>query len=314
MRRCLYCYKPLNDGETDFHQSCAKKFFGTAVAPELPYTRSDLRKLAKQVVQSQTTIAGVQPKLSMYLDRAIRSEPKLTIVGVFGNYILKPQTENFPNLPENEDASMHLAGLLGISVVPHSLVRFADGEICYVTKRIDRGANGEKFAMEDMAQLTLRLSEDKYKSSYERIAKTVREFSDNIGFDLVSLAEQILFSWIIGNSDMHLKNFSLINLDGRWTLAPAYDMLNVKLVLPADKEELALTLNGKGGMHKYRVGDFVKAFTAFGMSLSAIDNLSQRFIKSEPMLMDFIENSFLPERQRVSYREIISERMRRLKQ
>ena len=111
-----------------------------------------------------------------------------------------------------------------------------------------------------MAQLTMRLSEDKYKSSYERIAKTIREYSDNVGFDLSNLAEQVLFSWIIGNSDMHLKNFSLIKSDGKWGLSPTYDMLNVKLALPNDAEDLALTLNGKDGTYQYTKVDFVKAF------------------------------------------------------
>ncbi len=289
-----------------------EEIFGTTIVPKLPYIKFDLKSLAKQVVKSQTTIAGVQPKLSMYLDKAIRSEPKLTIVGVFGNYILKPQTDNYPNLPENEDLSMHLAEILGMPVVPHSLMRFSDGELCYVTKRIDRATNGEKFAMEDMAQLTLRLSEDKYKSSYERIAKTIREFSDNVGFDLVALAEQVLFSWIIGNSDMHLKNFSLINSDGKWRISPAYDMLNVKLVLTSDKEELALTLNGKGGKYKYKSTDFIKAFSTFGLNKTSIDNLFSRFIKAESKLNNFIENSFIPEKQRSRYCKIISERIKRL--
>ena len=313
MKRCLYCYKPLKDAEIDFHATCAKKFFGTSVVPKLPYTKSDLKELAKQVVRSQTTIAGVQPKLSMYLDKAVRANPKLTIVGIFGNYILKPQAFRFRNLPENEDLCMHLAEIAGLAVVPHSLMRFADGEICYITKRIDRGAKGEKFPMEDMAQLTLRLSEDKYKSSYERIAKTIRAYSDNVGFDLSNLAEQVLFSWIIGNSDMHLKNFSLIKTDGKWRLSPAYDMLNVKLALPGDTEELALTLNGKGGAtYKLTRGDFVKSFKTFGLPNSAIDNLFARMIKAETKLCDFVGASFLPNEMQDAFCNLIKERIARL--
>ena len=296
MKRCLYCYKPLKDGDVDFHAVCAKKFFGTSVVPQLPYSQADLKELAKQVVRSQTTIAGVQPKLSMYLDKAVRANPKLTIVGVFGNYILKPQAARFCNLPENEDLSMHLAEIAGLATVPHSLMRFADGGLCYITKRIDRGANG-----------------DKYKSSYERIAKTVREYSDNVGFDLSNLAEQVLFSWIIGNSDMHLKNFSLIKSDGKWGLSPAYDMLNVKLALPNDAEELALTLNGKGGAYQYTKVDFVKAFRTFGLTDSAIDNLFARMIKAESKLYDFITTSFLPVEMQNGFCVLIAERIGRLR-
>lgn len=192
-------------------------------------------------------------------------------------------------------------------------MRFADGGLCYITKRIDRGANGEKFPMEDIAQLTMRLSEDKYKSSYERIAKTIREYSDNVGFDLSNLAEQVLFSWIIGNSDMHLKNFSLIKSDGKWGLSPAYDMLNVKLALPSDSEELALTLNGKGGTYQYTKVDFLKAFRTFGLTDSAIDNLFARMIKAESKLCDFITTSFLPVETQDIFCNLIAERIARLR-
>lgn len=312
MKRCLYCYRPLKDGEIDFHASCTRKFFGTSVVPQLPYSQADLKELAKRVVRSQTTIAGVQPKLSMYLDKAVRANPKLTIVGVFGNYILKPQAARFCNLPENEDLSMHLAEIAGLATVPHSLMRFADGNLCYVTKRIDRGADGEKFPMEDMAQLTLRLSEDKYKSSYERIARALREYSDNVGFDLSNLAEQVLFSWIIGNSDMHLKNFSLIKNGSLWRLSPAYDMINVKIALPNDTEELALTLNGKGGTYQYSKGDFAKAFRTFGLKDPAIDKLFSRMVKSETKLCDFISTSFLPAEKQEAFCGLIRERIARL--
>ena len=176
MGRCLYCYKELAEDEKDFHKTCSKKMFGTSIVPELPYTRENLSELAKQVIRSQTTLTGVQAKLSLDIDKGEKEAiSRFTIVGLWGRYILKPQTDRFANLPEIEDLTMHLAELAKIKVVPHCLIRFADGELCYITRRIDRTPKGEKLPMEDMCQLTERLTEYKYKGSYEQIAKAIRE-------------------------------------------------------------------------------------------------------------------------------------------
>ena len=204
MAKCLYCYKELHENEKDFHRECAKKIFGVPEAPVLPYTRNNLTDLAKQVIRSQTTLTGVQAKLSLdiCMDRPSGKEC-FTIVGLWGRYILKPQTDRFSNLPEVEDLTMHLAELAKMKVVPHSLIRFADGELCYITRRIDRTANGGKLAMEDMCQLTERLTEHKYRGSYGQIAKTIRKYSSVPKLDLVNFWEQVVFSWITGNADMH---------------------------------------------------------------------------------------------------------------
>ena len=172
MNRCLYCYKPLKEGQTDFHPACARKLFGVKEAPSLPYRRSQIADLAKRVVRAQTTLTGVQAKLSLDVNPGGRNEPdRFTIVGLWGRYILKPQTDAYRALPELEDLTMHMAEAAKIAVVPHSLIRFADGELCYITRRIDRERNGMKIAMEDMCQLSERLTEYKYKGSYEQIAK-----------------------------------------------------------------------------------------------------------------------------------------------
>lgn len=210
MAKCLYCYKELNEGEKDFHKACSKKIFGTPSVPELPYTRENLIDLAKQVIRSQTTLTGVQAKLSLDINKSGKNETeRFTIVGLWGRYILKPQTDRFAHLPELEDLTMHLAELAKIQVVPHSLIRFADGELCYITRRIDRIDKGIKLPMEDMCQLTERLTEHKYKGSYEQIAKAIQRFSAVPKLDMVNYWEQVVFSWIMGNANMHLKNFSL---------------------------------------------------------------------------------------------------------
>ena len=241
-KKCLYCYEPLADGEVDYHARCSRKIFGVSNAPELPYSRAELQSLAEQVIRSQTTLTGVQPKLSLDFDRMSRTPKRFTIVGLCGRYILKPQTDTYRALPEVEDLTMHLAEIAKIEVVPHSLIRFNDGELCYITRRVDRTKDGAKIAMEDMCQITERLTEDKYKGSHERIAKAIEQYSSVSKLDLVKYWEQVLFSWIVGNADMHLKNYSLYAPDGdTYQLTPAYDLLSTALVLPEDTEELALT-------------------------------------------------------------------------
>ena len=206
--RCLYCYEPLVDGEVDYHAKCCRKLFGTSQAPILPYTSSEVRVLADEVVRSQTTVTGVQPKLSLDFDQMSNLPKRFTIVGLWGRFILKPQTERYPHLPELEDVSMHLAEIAKIETVPHGLMRFSDGELCYITRRIDRTEQGEKLPMEDMCQLSERLTEYKYKGSHEQIAKLISKYSSVPKLDLVKYWEQVLFSWLIGNADMHLKNYS----------------------------------------------------------------------------------------------------------
>ena len=194
MERCLYCYKELADGERDFHKSCSKKIFGTPEAPLLPYTRTNIAELAREVIRSQTTLTGVQAKLSLDIAKAGKGTPeRFTIVGLWGRYILKPQTEHYPHLPELEDLTMHMAEAAKMQVVPHSLVRFADGELCYITRRIDRGPRGEKYPMEDLCQLSERLTEHKYKGSYEQIAKTILRYSSAPKLDAVNFWEQCCF-------------------------------------------------------------------------------------------------------------------------
>lgn len=309
MSKCLYCYKELKDGEIDFHKTCSKKIFGTTNAPELPYTRENLTELAKQVIRSQTTLTGVQAKLSLDINKGGKNEAdRFTIVGLWGRYILKPQTDRFPHLPELEDLTMHLAELSKINVVPHSLIRFKDGELCYITRRIDRTDNGEKLHMEDMCQLSERLTEHKYKGSYEQIAKVIQRFSSVPKLDLINYWEQVIFSWITGNADMHLKNFSLYSKEhGKYLLTPAYDMLSTALVMPDDTEELALTLNAK--KRKIKKEDFEISMQASGLEKKVIDNIFNKFIRVKDRWFEFIEISFLPNEMKEEFKSLINERL-----
>lgn len=312
MAKCLYCYKELSESEKDFHRACSKKMFGTPSVPELPYTRENLTDLARQVIRSQTTLTGVQAKLSLDINKGGKNEAeRFTIVGLWGRYILKPQADRFAYLPELEDLTMHLAELARMQVVPHSLIRFADGELCYITRRIDRTADGNKLPMEDMCQLTERLTEHKYKGSYEQIAKTIRRFSSVPKLDMVNFWEQVVFSWITGNADMHLKNFSLYSAEqGRYVLTPAYDMLSTALVMPEDTEELALTLSGK--KRKIKKADFVASMQASGLEDKIIENIFNKFAKAKKKWFEFIEQSFLPGEMKEDFKTIIVEKLNKL--
>ena len=283
--------------------------FGTPSVPELPYTRENLTDLAKQVIRSQTTLTGVQAKLSLDINKDGKSEAeRFTIVGLWGRYILKPQTDRFAHLPELEDLTMHLAELAKMQVVPHSLIRFADGELCYITHRIDRTDKGVKLPMEDMCQLAERLTEHKYKGSYEQIAKAIQRFSAVPKLDMVNYWEQVVFSWITGNADMHLKNFSLYSKEqGKYVLTPAYDMLSTALVMPEDTEELALTLNGK--KRKIKKADFVASMQASGLEEKVIGNIFNKFVKVKEKWFEFIDLSFLPDEMKEVFKAIIAEKL-----
>ncbi len=312
MKRCLYCYQELTDGEIDFHPQCAKKIFGTAEIPLLPYAKYEIEALAQQVVRSQTTLTGVQAKLSLDIEKTKGEPQRFTIVGLWGRYILKPQTAQFRHLPEVEDLTMHLAELAKIKVVPHSLVRFADGELAYITKRIDRTSNGEKLAMEDMCQLSERLTEYKYKGSYEQIAKVIMQYSTTPKLDVVNFWEQVLFSWITGNADMHLKNFSLYSIQkGTYALTPAYDMVSTALVMPEDTEELALTLNGK--KRKIKRSDFEDTMRSSGLEDKIIEKMFAKFEKASAKWFEFIDWSFLPDAIKEQYKQIIAGKLNSLK-
>ncbi|MEI6846899.1 MAG: HipA domain-containing protein [Chlorobiaceae bacterium] len=287
--------------------------FGTAIPPLLPYNESQLEKLAVEVIRSQITITGVQPKLSLHLAQGRHSgnPQRFTIVGLWGGYILKPPSEIYPQLSEIEDLTMHMAEVVQIDTVPHCLIRMQSRNLAYLTRRIDRSKNG-KVHMEDMCQITERLTEEKYNGSYEQIAKAVRRYSANPGLDVIKLFEMVLFCFLTGNADMHLKNFSLIDIPekGGITLAPAYDMVATALVNPKDKEDLALTLNGK--KKRITLNDFKKAFSSLSVDEKVQDRMFKKFRHAIPVWNTLLENSFLDHKMQSAYKQLILEKFRQL--
>ncbi len=309
MCNCLYCYKELGEGQKDFHPQCVKKFFGLREAPLLDYRHDELDSLAEQVIRAQTSLTGVQPKLSLNLSRH-EGCSRLTIVGLWGDYILKPQTEEYPQLPENEDLTMHLAEAAKIIVVPHSLIRLADGQLGYITRRIDRTRNGEKIDMEDMCQLTLHPTEYKYKGSHEQIAKVIRQYCDMPKLDLTNYMQLLLFCFVTGNNDMHLKNFSLYRPGKNYQLTPAYDLLNVAIANPNDQEELALPLSGRKS--RLKLDDFLRAGTTMGLEHNVVVRLVENMHRALPKWRSLISDSFLSDEMKERYEQLIISRMNRL--
>lgn len=311
--KCLYCYRELTGNETDFHPACSKKIFEVPEPPELEYSLDQIFELAEQVVQSQATVTGVQAKLSLHIERLSKEgnvRKRFTILGLWGKYILKPATEEYQSLPEIEDVTMHLAEIAGIATVPHSLIRLKSGELAYITKRVDRDKKS-KLHMEDMCQLTERLTEDKYRGSHEQVGKVLLKYSENPGLDLLNYYEQVLFAFLTGNADMHLKNFSMLETPGiGYTLCPAYDMVASALVMLNDKEELALTLNGKKS--NIRRKDFEESMSRFEIDERARQNMFDGFSSKLAEWYSFIEISFLNLEMKEAYTRLIRQRSERM--
>lgn len=307
-KRCLYCYNELEKLELDFHEHCSLDFFGTKKAPQLNYTLNEMADLAKQVVERSVSVPGVQPKLSLTLihDAVTKGDRgRLTVVGALGgNYIFKPPGKDYPELPQNEHVTMRIAESSGINTVKSSLIRLQSGELSYITKRIDRKENGEKIHMLDMFQIVEAV--DKYKSSMEKIAKALNDYSANTLLDKLYFFELTLFCFLTGNNDMHLKNFSMINENNEWSLSPAYDLLNVHIVNPADPEEMALTLEGK--KKKLKKAHFESFGKGLGLSDKQIKSTFSRIAKNKTLAFKWIENSFLSAKYQKAYQHLLEER------
>ena len=310
-KRCLICGLPLS-GEIsgEYHVECSKSLFGTERAPTFTYSSTELNDLARKLVLSRVSVPGVQPKLSVHLERAEGNTDRLTLVGLDGNYILKLPTVSYPELPESEHFAMTLARLCGIETAAFGLVRLESGALAYLTRRMDR-EDGVKH-MIDFCQLTDRRTSRKYYGSHEQVAKALRHYATAAGSDVLRFFEVLLFSFITGNSDMHLKNFSLLREhDGTWRLSPAYDLVPVRTVLPADKDDLALTVNGKN--RKLRAGDFRAAAATMGLTPVQYSRLTRRMVESVGKNLDeAIQRSFLSKPFVKRFRELTNDTLARL--
>lgn len=310
---CLCCGKPIKDNNesSGWHKTCIKKFFTTTVIPEIEITDSVLEELAKESTNKGYTIPGVQKKLSLHLSKEVY--PRLTVVNYPTGYILKPQVKEFRALPEAEHIVMSMADKAKIRTVPHALVKSKDS-YAYITKRIDRvfskDSNVKLIAMEDFCQLDLRLTQDKYKGSCERCGNIIKKYSSRSGLDMSELFYRLVFSFIVGNSDMHLKNFSLIESEsgsGEYHLSPAYDLLPVNVIIPEDKEEFALPINGKKrNIHRK---DFLIFAAGCGIAKLAAEKMIGQLISMVPVFIDMCCNSLMPQDMKEAFIELVDKRV-----
>lgn len=314
MSKCLYCYQELEEGQVDFHSECSRKFFGSKTVPVLPYTRDNMSDLARQVIRTSASVTGVQAKMSLDVDRGGKNEPdKFTIVGLWGKYIFKPQSAKYPCLPQLEDLTMKMAEAAHIRTARHTLIRLADGELGYLTIRMDRGRKGEKISMLDMCQLSNRLTEHKYYGAYQQLAETVKRYSSAPMLDVQRYWEVVLFSWITGNSDMHCKNFSLIDTgNGEYALSPAYDLLAVLLADPEDTEEMAMSFTVGGAKNGFDRSTFMSAFTQSGIPIAVANRMIERMKGILPQWEELISQSFLSDKMKTDYCRLLNERIKLL--
>jgi len=304
MNKCLYCYKDV-DSDSDFHVACSLTFFGTEISPKIEYSLDEMNALALQVVERSVSVTGVQPKLSMSVLTDNKTDSRLTVVGALGgNYIFKPPSKDYAEMPANEHLTMKIADLFGIDVVPHSLIKLASDELSYITKRIDRAEDGSKIHMIDMFQVLEAF--DKYRGSMERVGRAIETYADNTLLDKLRFFELTIFSYLTANNDMHLKNFSMIKTSYGWALSPAYDLLNVNIVNPQDTEELALTIAGK--KKKIILQNFLDFGYGLGLSKKQIDGVLKRFIDLKKDALKLIEMSFLSVQMQSDYKDIFSSR------
>ncbi|MGO4289831.1 HipA domain-containing protein [Chitinophaga sp. RAB17] len=301
MANCWFCYKDA--GEKQYHTKCCETFFDKKKAPELLLDKQLLEELAEKTINQRIALTGVQPKLSVALEGVDGNtqDARLAIVGFWGEYILKPQHQSYHLMPENEDLTMHLASLFKIKVCEHALLKATDGSMVYIAKRLDR-KNGQKIHMEDFCQLSEFLTENKYKGSYEKIGKMITKYCTNKGLDLLNYFEVVLFSYLTGNNDMHLKNFSVLHLDSEIVLCPAYDLLNVNMVNPADDEDLALTLNAK--KRKIKLTDFIALADSLNIPWKVRDNTFSKFASMNDRVEALITASFLDDVSKEKYKQI----------
>jgi serine/threonine-protein kinase HipA len=232
------------------------------------------------------------------------------VVGALGgNYIFKPPSSAYPEMPENEHLTMKIAKAFGVPTVSSSLIRLQSGELAYITKRIDRTLDGEKIHMLDMFQITEAV--DKYKSTMERVGKALKQYSADTLMDQLKFFELTVFCFLTGNNDMHLKNFSMIEKEGKWSLSPAYDLLNVNLANPSDKEELALNLEGR--KRKFTRHLFERFGTNLGLNSKQIQGVFDRFSKNQSKAKSLIDASFLSKNTKEQYWSIMLKKFNAIK-
>jgi serine/threonine-protein kinase HipA len=298
---CDICGNASEDASR-YHPACLRRLFGTPSLPVVDLTHAEVLARAQEMA-GRMSISGVQPKLSMS-----RQGSRLVPVTDGGQCILKPQTERFPLLPQNENLCMIIAGRMGIDVPPHGLFDLRDGSPAYIVRRFDRTQDGQKLRCEDFLQILG--EEDKYSGSLERIGKKIWELSSVPGLDAQLFFERVLLNFLLGNGDAHLKNFSLLETgDGALRLSPAYDIVCSKAVIPKETD-FAITLNGKSDKVTRR--DFEKFSEALKIPSKVVADIFERFGQGHSIMSDEVSRSRLSAELQEKMQRVIEERRKRI--
>lgn len=312
----MHCGQPLDEQSHDgWHDTCVKKFFGSAGLPFLDLTKEKIEELAQKQIATKMVTTGVQKKLSIALEKSAAGH-RLTLTDMPGGYILKPQTLEYAHMPECEFLTMLTARVFKIDCVPFALIHLADGSLAHITRRVDRSwplkkkAPGHKIAMEDFCQLSGTMTENKYRGSHEQCGKIISRYSSQPGLDKVEFFTRIVHAFLTGNNDMHLKNFSLIHRPQGWVLSPAYDLINAAVMPPSDKEELALTLNGK--KTTLRRKNFLALAANLGIAEKTAQGVLMMGMQNRNKVHDLISSSWLSESEKNAYEALYDARSRAL--
>jgi len=295
---CAICLEPA---EGEYHPVCLRELFGVPHLPALDIELPKLYALAAGNMAGMMSIPGVQEKVSLTL---LPNPLRLEVAATGGRYILKPETSRYPALPQNESLSMRLAKLAGIEIPPCGLMKLKDGTPAYIVRRFDRTDDGRKIAAEDFCQLAELKPKNKYDGSAELCARLVKRYGSEPIIEIRKLFRQTLFSWWIGNGDLHLKNFTLITRSDRLKrLSPAYDLVGTRLVLPEDT--LALPVGGKRtNLTRRSWLDYAEYCV---LPAKAAKRLIEDLLECEKPAMALVERSFLNDEAKAQYAAILRE-------
>ena len=306
MNRCPITYEDC--GEERYSQRGLRLLSRRLTRLEdFPYSAAQQRREAIHRA-GRMSIQGVQPKLSAVLNVEAGT---FDIVESGGRYIIKPQMSEYPQVPENEDVTMKLAEAAGLEVPFHGLIHSKDGTLSYVIRRFDRAGRSGKVPLEDFAQLLGQDRDTKYGSSMEQVASVLDRYCTFPALEKLKLFRLVLFNYLTGNEDAHLKNFSLIRMDQKVELSPVYDLLNTSIVIDSG-EELALPLRGK--KNKLKREDFTGYFAKerLGLKDKAISRTIRELEDAYPLWINLLGRSFLSDKRKAMYRELLDRRMRTL--
>ena len=307
MNKCPITYLPCGDSRYS-EKGLRLLASGLSRLKRLEYTAEEQRKEAFNR-SSKMSVQGVQPKLSAVLNI---KEERFDIVEKSGRYLLKPQHHLYPQMPENEDLTMRLAASVGLDVPIHGMVWAKDNTLTYFIKRFDRKGQKDKIPVEDFAQLAGLSRDTKYNYSMESLVKLVNAHCTFPAVEKIKLFKLVVFSFITGNEDMHLKNFSIINQNGKIEISPCYDLLNTTIEIKNASEEIALSLRGK--KKNLTKSMLINYFGGERCDLNdkVITNTIQTIFDALPGWIEFINNSFLSDEMKEKYIDVVESRFERL--